>query len=183
MGKKTTSAFDVTMGSYDGAEICELVGLYLLSQLQNLNINVGPYRDDGLAVTNQTPREAEITKKKLCKIFKDNNLRIAVEANKKVTDFLDITLDLHTGSYKPYKKPNDTINYIHCQSNYPPSIIKNLPKGIEIRLSNNSANADIFQKAAKPYNNGHKEELKYTNKRTIQNKRGETPNNSGRKKI
>ena len=35
--EKTTSAFDVTMGSYDGAEICELVGLYLLSQLQNLN--------------------------------------------------------------------------------------------------------------------------------------------------
>ena len=24
--------FDVTMGSYDGAEICELVGLYLLYQ-------------------------------------------------------------------------------------------------------------------------------------------------------
>ena len=40
MGKNVTSAFDVTMGSYDGAEICELVGLYLLSQLQNLNINV-----------------------------------------------------------------------------------------------------------------------------------------------
>ena len=25
--------FDVSMGSYDGAEICELVGLYLLNQL------------------------------------------------------------------------------------------------------------------------------------------------------
>ena len=104
-----------------------------------------------------------------------------MEANKKVTDFLDITLDLHTGSYKPYKKPNDTISYIHCQSNHPPSIIKKLPKGIEIRLSNNSANADIFQEAAKPYNNvlknnGHMEELKYTNKGTIQNKRGKTPN-------
>ena len=45
-----------------------------------------------------------MTKKKLCKIFKDNDLRIAVEANKKVTDFLDITLDLHTVSFKPYKK-------------------------------------------------------------------------------
>ena len=81
--EKTTSAFDVTMGSYDGGEIRELVGLYLLSQLQNLNINVGLYRDDGLAVTNQTPREAGMTKKKLCRIFKDNDLRIAVEANKK----------------------------------------------------------------------------------------------------
>ena len=38
--KQTTSAFDVTMGSYDGAEICELVGLYLFLQLQNLNINL-----------------------------------------------------------------------------------------------------------------------------------------------
>ena len=83
------------MGSYDGAKIiCELVGLYLLSQLQTLNINVGLYRDDGLAVTNQTPREAEMTKKKLCKISKDNNIIIAVEANKKVTDFLDTMLDL-----------------------------------------------------------------------------------------
>ena len=113
MGKKTTSAFDVTMGSYDGAEICELVGLYLLSQLQNLNINVGLYRDDGLALTKQTLREAEMTKKKLCKIFKDNNLRIAVEANKKVTDFLDITLDLHTGSAKPYKKKNERHHELH----------------------------------------------------------------------
>ena len=85
------------MGCYDGAEICELVGLYLLSQLQNLNINVGLYRDDWRAVTNQTPRQAEKTKK-LCRIFKDNDLRIAVEANKKVTDFVDITLDLKTGS-------------------------------------------------------------------------------------
>ena len=110
-----------------------------------------------------------------------------METNKKVTDFLDITLDLHTGSYKPYKKPNDTISYIHYQSNHPPSIIKNLPKGIEIRLSNNSANADILQEAAKLYNNvlknnGHKEELKYTNKGTIQNKRGKTPNVSDPKK-
>ena len=105
--EKTTSTFDVAMGSSDGAEICELVGLYLLSQLQNLNINVGLYRDDGLAVTNQTPREAEMTKKKLCRIFKDNNLRIAVAANKKVTDFLDIKLDLHTGSYKPYNQHHE----------------------------------------------------------------------------
>ena len=59
------------MGSYDGAEIYELVGLYQLLQLQNLNINVGLYRDDGRAVTKQTRREAEMTKKKLCRIFED----------------------------------------------------------------------------------------------------------------
>ena len=31
--KDRKSLFDVTMGSYDGAEICELVGLYILNTL------------------------------------------------------------------------------------------------------------------------------------------------------
>ena len=31
--KKDNSEFDVTMGSYDGAELCELVDLYLLDLL------------------------------------------------------------------------------------------------------------------------------------------------------
>ena len=30
---KKSSDFDVTMGSFDGAEVCELVGLHLLPQL------------------------------------------------------------------------------------------------------------------------------------------------------
>ena len=29
--KKQSSLFDVTMGAYDGAEVCELVGTYMLS--------------------------------------------------------------------------------------------------------------------------------------------------------
>ena len=34
--KTTTSCFDVTMGSYDGAEVCELVGMFILSNLGNI---------------------------------------------------------------------------------------------------------------------------------------------------
>ena len=34
--KSTKSCFDLTMGSFDGAEICELVGLYILSNLENI---------------------------------------------------------------------------------------------------------------------------------------------------
>ena len=96
--------FDVTMGNYDDAEICELVGLYLFSQMQDLNINIGLYRDDGLAITRKTPREVEMTKKKLCKIFRENDRRITVEANKTVVNLLDIILNLRVGAYKPYKK-------------------------------------------------------------------------------
>ena len=33
------------MGSFDGAETCELVGLFVLSQLKDLNIDVDLYRD------------------------------------------------------------------------------------------------------------------------------------------
>ena len=42
------------MGSYDGAELCELVGLYLLNQLSTVidKSSVGLYRDDGLAAIN-----------------------------------------------------------------------------------------------------------------------------------
>ena len=43
--------FDVTMGSYEGAEVCELVRLYSLDQLgsQFNKENIGICRDDGLA--------------------------------------------------------------------------------------------------------------------------------------
>ena len=49
--RTSTSLFDVTMGSYDGAETCELVGCYLLSQLKEIpGIDIGLYRDNGLAI-------------------------------------------------------------------------------------------------------------------------------------
>ena len=44
------SCFDVTMGSYDGAEVRELVGIYLICLLTYIidKSNSGLYRDDGL---------------------------------------------------------------------------------------------------------------------------------------
>ena len=93
--KKGNTTFDVTMGSYDGAETCELVGSFLLSQLQDLNINVGLYRDDGLAITNATPRDTENIKKEICRIFNNNGLRITIDANKQIINFLDVTFNLN----------------------------------------------------------------------------------------
>ena len=49
--KEGNKDFDVTMGSFDGAEVCELVSLYILyilSTKYRKNLN-GIYRDDGLA--------------------------------------------------------------------------------------------------------------------------------------
>ena len=79
------------MGSYDGAETCELVGSFLLSQLQDLNANVGLYQDDGLAITNATPTETENIRKEICRIFNNNGLRITIEANKQIINFVEVT--------------------------------------------------------------------------------------------
>ena len=83
----------------------------------------------------------------MCKIFKHNSLQIAIEANKKVVDFLEITLALRTAINNPYKKPNSNLIHIHKESNHAPSIIQNLPKNINKSLSTNSKNAQIFNEA------------------------------------
>ena len=117
------------MGGYHGAEICELVGLFMLSQLVEVipAPYIGLYRDDGLAVSPATNRQIEIMKKKICAIFNRNGLQITTEANSKEVNFLDITLDLRTGSYKPYMKDNDAPLYVSSKSNHPPQVLKISP--------------------------------------------------------
>jgi hypothetical protein len=164
--KKSNPNFDVTMGSFDGAETCEMIGLYILSQLQNLNINVGLYRDDGLAACRKTAKQVESIKKKICKIFGNNNLKITIEANQKIVDFLDITMDLRSGTHKPYMKPGNTPLYVHKHSNHPPSITKNIPESINRRLSTISSNETAFNETTPAYqkaldNSGYSYQLKY----------------------
>ena len=72
------------MGSYDGAEICELVGLFILNHLGKTfgRENVGLYRDDGLAIIkNRSARLADKTRKELHKVFEQFDLKITAEAN------------------------------------------------------------------------------------------------------
>ena len=55
--KSTGSCFDITMGSFEGAGICGLVGLYIQSKVEKIlpKSNFGLYRDDGLTLLrNQT---------------------------------------------------------------------------------------------------------------------------------
>ena len=62
-------------------------------------------------------------------------------------DFLDVTLDLERGIYKPYRKPGDKPLYVNAWSNHPPKIIKNIPLGINRRLCDISSNEEIFKEA------------------------------------
>ena len=52
MGKKDSGLFDVAMGAFDGAEVCEFVGNFLLPKLSEKyeRKNLAVYHDDGLAI-------------------------------------------------------------------------------------------------------------------------------------
>ena len=152
--KKDGSLFDVTIGSYDEAEVCELVGLFLLHQMKNTfpSIDFGLYRDDGLGNYKRMPGpQAEKMRKNIIKLFKENSLRITIVMNECIANFLDATLNLTTGKHAPYKKPNDTPLYIHKQSNHPPNIIKQIPSMIETRLSDLSSDPAEFTKVKEEY--------------------------------
>lgn len=165
--KNSPNTFDVTMGSFDGAETCELVGSYILCQLPEFIRNqIGLYRDDGLGIFNERPRQIESIKKSICKAFTDNGLKITIEANKKIVNFLDVTLDLQEGTHAPFTKPNNTPLYIHLNSNHPPSITKNIPVAINKRLNEISSNKHLFDNAAPAYqnalrNSGYKHQLAF----------------------
>ena len=150
--KDSSSNFDVTMGSFDGAETCELVGSYLLSHLPTAYRNdFGLYRDDGLGGFNALRREIEKIKKEICKVFNDNKLKLTIEANKKCVNFLDITFDLRSGTFKPYTKPGNVPQYVNVQSNHSPSILRRIPETINQRLSRISSDKQSFDASTRPY--------------------------------
>ena len=75
--KRNNSWFDVTMGSYDRAEICELVGLYLLNQLSTVidKSSVGLYRDNGLAaINNANGAKLDRIREDIITLFKEKGL-------------------------------------------------------------------------------------------------------------
>lgn len=185
--KKDGKLFDVTMGAYDGAEVCELVGCYLLYLLREKfkNNDIGLYRDDGLAVfKNMSGPESEKIKKSIKKVFNNNDLDIIIQTNMSIVNFLDVTFNLNNNTYQPYHKPENTLNYINIESNHPPNIKKQLPINIESRLSRLSSNEQIFKNSLPYYEqalkqSGYQHNFKYQstdNKQQNKNKRNRKRN-------
>ena len=70
---------------------------------------IGLYRDNDFAACKATPREIEKINQEVSNIFKSNGLKITIEANKKNVNFLDVTFDLTSGTYKPFMKYNTNL--------------------------------------------------------------------------
>ena len=85
--------------------------------------------------------------------------------NKEV-DYLDITLTLEDGTYKPFRKANSSPVYVDVRSNHPKSIIEQIPNMVNKRLSMLSSDENRFNQAKPIYQQalnqaGHKHTLVY----------------------
>ena len=109
------------MGSWDGAEVSEAVGLYLLHRLQPLHVSIGLYRDDGGGISTLSPRQNEILKKKIIKIFNEEGLKITIQMNL-----------------------GNKVSYVNRKSNHPETVLNAIPKGVNKRLNVLSSSEEIF---------------------------------------
>ena len=113
-------------------------------------------------------RSLDKARKDFSKILGELGLQITAQSNLKIVNYLDVTLNLTTAKYYPYRKPDNNPLYINAKSNHPPSIIKHLPASISTRISSLSCDPDEFNKASQTYNDalktsGYHENLRYVN--------------------
>ena len=120
------------MGCYKDA-VCDIAGSYILNLLCNIVDKdlVGLYRDDDLAIVrNLSGPETERKRKAIIKLYKECCLNITIKTNLKIVNFLDVEINLDTGTYRPHRKPDNKLAYINRKSSHPPTIIKEIPKAI-----------------------------------------------------
>ena len=89
-------------------------------------------------------RTSRRTRKGITRRLQEQRLTITIQTNLKSVDYLDITLNLTSGLFQPYRKPNDEPLYINSKSNHPP---KQVHAAINRRLSASSSIKETFDKA------------------------------------
>ena len=89
---------------------------------------------------------------------------------------LNVEFNLNPNTSQPYRKPENELLYVNSKSNHPPSVLKQIPKGIAKRLSEISSSEEIFKNAVPEYQEalkkcGYDEELVYEKPDSIQSQR------------
>ena len=162
--KDSNGNFDITQGSFDSCQCCELVGLYMLSEVSKIVPPEfhGIYRDDGLICIEGNKSEFDDIRKALVKVFKENGFKLECKVYVSQVAFLDVKLDISTKLFRPFRKENDTPCYVHKESNHPPVVKKKLPDMINKRINDLSSNEEIFNEEKGLYQgalkrSGHKD--------------------------
>ena len=114
--------------------------------------NIRLYMDDGLSIfRNKSGPQLEKIKKKLQRLFEEQDQEIITESSQTIVNYLDITLHLKDGTFRHYHKPGDQIQYIDTESNHPTNIIKDIPVSLGTCLSCLSSTEIIVNKSTTHY--------------------------------
>ena len=153
-------SFDVPMGAYDSAQVADLVGIYILDTLGRI-VNweqVELYWDDGIIYIPDSngPKTSSI-QKKIIRAFKLLGLRIQIASNLKIVDFLDVTLNLDNGTFKPFSKNNSAPRYIDVSSNHPRLVLRQIANAVNVRINKLSSCKKIFEENKSRYDDALKD--------------------------
>ena len=152
--KSHVDNFDVPMGAYDSAQVADLVGIYILDTLGRIvnSQQVGLYWDDGIVYIPDSngPKTASI-QKKIIRAFTLLGFRIQIASNFKIVDFLDVTLNLNNGTFKPFSKNDSASRYINISSNHPRSVLRQIPNAVNQRINKLSSGKKIFEENKSRY--------------------------------
>ena len=99
-------------GCCDAADVCELVGIFILRKLSNTidKYSICLCCDDGRGVFEKlSGPQIEQRKKKNINIFKDCRLLTTVTSNITNEVFLSLTSNLKSDSYQPFRKLSQII--------------------------------------------------------------------------
>ena len=145
---------------------------YLLYPLSTVidKCSLGLYREEELAaiIKANGPKLDRITN--IIALFKEG-LPIITKIILIETGFLDMTLNLAAKKCFPFWKANNTTLYINNFSNHLPTIIKQLPKMINKKISNLFCNKQVLNKVKSAYKSalkksGHFSPMSYSNSNT-----------------
>ena len=105
------------------------------------------------------------------RLFNGFGFKLEIQNNLKITDCLDITLNLYNGTVSPFRKQNQKPLHVNMRSNHPTQVFKHIPNGTEYRVSTNSSNIDIFEQSKQDYEKALKDcdyNVKLSNKNSIE---------------
>ena len=66
----------------------------------------------GWLLENANGQLTDRIRKNVIKLFKEIGFKVEMETNLKIVNFLDITFNLASSKYRPYRKPNGNLMYI-----------------------------------------------------------------------
>ena len=97
MNGKNSRLFNVTIAALDGAEVSNFAIHKLSEKYKRKNLLL--YHDDGLTIfKNVSESASENIKKYVHKLFREYELEVTIEFNKKTVNFLEVTLNFEISS-------------------------------------------------------------------------------------